>query len=49
MKDTATTVIERCELLENISEEPGLLVRPYGSQAMNQANGIVSDSMHDAG
>jgi allantoate deiminase len=49
MKDAATTVMERCELLENISEEPGLLVRPYGSQAMNQANGIVSDWMHDAG
>src|SRR3712207_1440300 len=49
MKDAATTGMERCELLENISEEPGLLVRPYGSQAMNQANGIVSDWMHDAG
>lgn len=49
MKDAATTVMERCELLENISEEPGLLVRPYGSQAINQANGIVSDWMHDAG
>jgi allantoate deiminase len=49
MKDAATTVMERCELLENISEEPGLLVRPYGSQAMNEVNGIVSDWMHDAG
>jgi allantoate deiminase len=49
MKDAATTVIERCDLLANISEEAGLLVRPYGSQAMNQANGIVSDWMHDAG
>jgi allantoate deiminase len=49
MKDSATTVMERCELLENISEEPGLLVRPYGSQAMNQANGIVADWMRDAG
>jgi allantoate deiminase len=49
MKDAATTVMERCDLLANVSEEPGLLVRPYGSQAMNQANGIVSDWMRDAG
>lgn len=49
MKDTATTVMERCELLGNISEEPGLLVRPYGSQAMNEANNIVSGWMRGAG
>jgi allantoate deiminase len=48
MKDTATTVMERCELLGNISEEPGLLVRPYGSQAMNEANNIVSGWMRGA-
>jgi hypothetical protein len=34
MKDTAATVMERCELLGDISEEPGILVRPYGSRAM---------------
>ena len=49
MKDTATTVIERCDLLGNISEEPGLLVRPYGSQAMNEANDVVSGWMRGAG
>ena len=49
MKDTATTVIERCDLLGNISEEPGLLVRPYGSQAMNEANDVVSGWMRAAG
>jgi allantoate deiminase len=49
MKDTATTVMERCDLLANISEEPGLLVRPYGSQAMREANNIVSGWMRTAG
>ena len=49
MKDTATTVMERCDLLANISEEPGLLVRPYGSQAMQEANNMVSGWMRMAG
>jgi allantoate deiminase len=49
MKDTATTIMERCDLLANISEEPGLLVRPYGSQAMREANNIVSGWMRMAG
>jgi allantoate deiminase len=49
MKDMATTVMERCNLLANISEEPGLLVRPYGSQAMREANNIVSGWMRTAG
>lgn len=49
MKDTATTVMERCELLGNISEEPGRLTRPYGSQAMREANSIVSGWMREAG
>ena len=49
MKDTATTVMERCELLGNISEESGVLVRPYGSQAMNEANKIVAGWMRGAG
>jgi allantoate deiminase len=34
VRDSATTVMERCDLLANISEEPGLLVRPFGSQAI---------------
>jgi allantoate deiminase len=49
MKDAATTVVERCDLLANISEEPGLIVRPYGSQAMNEANNIVAGWMRLAG
>jgi allantoate deiminase len=49
MKHTAATVMERCDLLANISEEPGVLVRPYGSQAMREANNIVSGWMRAAG
>jgi allantoate deiminase len=49
VKDTAATVMERCELLGDISEEPGLLVRPYGSRAMREANDIVSGWMRAAG
>ena len=49
MKDMATTIMERCDLLATISEEPGLLVRPYGSQAMREANNIVSGWMRTAG
>jgi allantoate deiminase len=40
--DAAATVMRRGESLANISEEPGLIVRPYGSQAMNEANNIVA-------
>ena len=49
MKDAATTVMERCDLLANISEEPGLIHRPYGSQAMHEANNIVAGWMRMAG
>jgi allantoate deiminase len=49
MKDLATTVIERCELLSTISEEPGIVVRPYGSLAMGEVNNIVAGWMQMAG
>jgi allantoate deiminase len=49
MKDVATTVMERCGLLANISEEPGLIHRPYGSQAMHGVNDIVAGWMRTAG
>jgi allantoate deiminase len=49
VKDPATTVMERCDLLANISEEPGLIHRPYGSQAMHEANNIVAGWMRIAG
>ena len=49
MKDIATTVMERCDLLGNISEESDALTRPFGSQAMREVNKIVSGWMRDAG
>ena len=49
MKDSATIVMERCELLSNISEEPGIIHRPYGSPSMRSVNGVVEDWMRMAG
>jgi len=49
MKNTATTVMERCDLLGNVSEEPGALTRPYGSEAMREVNEVVSRWMGEAG
>ena len=41
--------MEQCEVLGRISEEPDLLVRPYGSEAMRRANDKVASWMRDAG
>ncbi len=41
--------MERCEALGRISEEPNLLVRPYGSGAMRRANDTVAGWMREAG
>jgi acetylornithine deacetylase/succinyl-diaminopimelate desuccinylase-like protein len=41
VEDTARAVMERCDVLASISEESGLIVRPYGSRAMNEANDVV--------
>ncbi len=49
MNDSAATVMERSDLLGNISEEPGKIVRPYGSRAMTEANDIVAGWMRGAG
>jgi len=49
VQEIASTVMERCELLGNISEEADALTRPYGSQAMREANEIVSGWMRRAG
>ena len=49
MQEIASTVMERCELLGNVSEEAGALTRPYGTQAMHVANEIVSEWMQGAG
>jgi allantoate deiminase len=42
-------MMERCELLGKVSEEPDLLVRPYGSEAMRRVNGLVTGWMRAAG
>jgi allantoate deiminase len=49
MGDAATTVMERCERLGVISEEPGALTRPYGSETMREVNEVVSGWMRAAG
>lgn len=49
MGGPAATVMERCGVLGSISEEPGILVRPYGSGAMRRANEIVAGWMRHAG
>jgi allantoate deiminase len=49
MKVAVATVMERCDLLANISEEPGLIHRPYGSRAMHRVNDIVAGWMRTAG
>jgi allantoate deiminase len=41
--------MERCEILGRISEKPDLLVRPFGSEAMEEVNELVADWMRDAG
>jgi len=38
----AQQVMERCELLGQYSEEPGLLVRRYASPAMREVNVLVA-------
>lgn len=48
MKDAAT-VMERCDLLSNISEDAEGICRPYGSESMREVNKIVSGWMHGAG
>lgn len=45
----ARTVLERCDLLGAISEEPGRLTRRYGTPAMRQVNDTVAAWMRAAG
>ena len=44
----AATVLERCALLGEVSEERGLLVRRYGTDAMRRANALVAGWMEEA-
>jgi uncharacterized protein (UPF0548 family) len=46
---SAARVMERCDALGGISEQPNLLVRPYGLEAMRRANDTVAGWMGAAG
>jgi len=41
--------MERCDALGRVSEEEGLLVRPYGTEAMRRANEVVARWMREVG
>ena len=45
----AARVLERCEVLGQVSEEPGRLTRRFGTPAMARANELVGGWMHEAG
>ncbi len=42
-------VIERCHYLAECTEEPGVITRPFASDAMQRANELVRDWMGEAG
>ena len=45
----AARVLERCDRLAEISEEPGRLTRRFGTPAMAEANALVAGWMREAG
>jgi len=45
----AARVLERCDALAQISEEPTRLTRRFGTPAMKEANGLVAGWMREAG
>ena len=45
----AARVLERCDALAQISEEPGRLTRRFGTEAMREANELVGGWMREAG
>ncbi|HEY7020309.1 MAG TPA: allantoate amidohydrolase, partial [Ktedonobacterales bacterium] len=47
--DSARLVMERCDILGAISEEPDRLTRRYGTAQMRQANAAVAEWMRAAG
>jgi allantoate deiminase len=46
---SAARVLERCDRLAEISEEPGRLTRRFGTEAMRRANELVAGWMREAG
>lgn len=49
MATSAESVMAQADALGAVSEEPGLLVRPFGSRAMREAVELVGGWMRDAG
>ena len=47
--DPATAVMQRCDVLGSISEEPNRLTRPFASDAMRRAHDAVTTWMREAG
>ena len=45
----AARVLERCDRLAQVSEEPGRLTRRFGTPAMKEANALVASWMREAG
>ena len=45
----AARVLERCDLLAQVSEEPTRLTRRFGTPAMKEANALVGGWMREAG
>src|SRR6202035_3927571 len=47
--DPAAAVMQRCDVLGSISEEPNRLTRPFASDAMRRAHEEATTSMREAG
>jgi allantoate deiminase len=47
--DRAASVMQRCDVLGSISEEPDRLTRPFASDAMRRAHDAVTTWMREAG
>ena len=46
---SASTVMQRCDILGTYSEEPHRLTRPFASPTMHKVNSLVKQWMRDAG
>ncbi len=49
IETSASTVMQRCDILGTYSEEPHRLTRPFASPAMHKVNQLVGQWMHEAG
>ena len=47
--DLAQMVMVRCDMLAACTEEPGRITRRYGTPALAEAQGLVSDWMRKTG